>query len=152
MIEILYNPTLKKNFDEIIIKNTAFVALSHQKVPKDAALSILFTDDEQIRSLNHEYRGFDSPTDVLSFDVHEPDPETGSLYLGDIVVSVPYAAKQATQNGHPLEAEIQLLVIHGVLHLLGHDHEKSEEKNIMWAAQAEVLAQLGLSKIKITES
>ena len=152
MIEILYNPTLEKRFDETLIKDTALAALAHQAAPKDAALSILLTDDEQIRSLNRDYRGFDAPTDVLSFDVHERDPETGSLYLGDIIVSVPYAAKQALQNGHPLEAEIRLLVIHGTLHLLGHDHAESEEKAIMWKAQAEILAKLGLSKIKTTES
>jgi len=110
------------------------------------------TDDEQIRSLNREYRGFDSPTDVLSFDVHERDPETGSLYLGEIIISVPYAAKQALQNDHPLEAEILLLIVHGILHLLGHDHAEREEKNIMWTAQAEILAKLGLDNIKITES
>ena len=152
MIEILYNSTLEKKFNETLIKDTVLAALAHQTATKDAALSILLTDDEQIRSLNRDYRGFDAPTDVLSFDVHERDPETGSLYLGDIIVSVPYAAKQALQNGHPLEAEIRLLVIHGTLHLLGHDHAESEEKAIMWKAQAEILAKLGLSKVKTTES
>ncbi len=152
MIEIIYNPVLEKKFDEKLLKNTALATLEHQAAPKDATLSILLTDDEQIRSLNREYRGFDSPTDVLSFDVHERDPETGSLYLGEIIISVPYAAKQALQNDHPLEAEILLLIVHGILHLLGHDHAEREEKNIMWTAQAEILAKLGLDNIKITES
>ncbi|MBT3314696.1 MAG: rRNA maturation RNase YbeY [Anaerolineae bacterium] len=152
MIEISYSPALEKKFDERLIKSTILTALENQAAPKDATLSILLTDDEQIRSLNRDYRGFDAPTDVLSFEVHERDPETGSLYLGEIIVSMPYAAKQALQNDHPLEAEIQLLVVHGILHLLGHDHAENEEKTIMWAAQAKILSKLGLSNIKITES
>ena len=152
VIEISYSPALEKKFDERLIKSTILTALENQAAPKDATLSILLTDDEQIRSLNRDYRGFDAPTDVLSFEVHERDPETGSLYLGEIIVSMPYAAKQALQNDHPLEAEIQLLVVHGILHLLGHDHAENEEKTIMWAAQAKILSKLGLSNIKITES
>ncbi len=152
MIEISYNPALERKFDKKLLESTALIALEHQTAPKDATLSILLTDDEQIRSLNCNYRGFDAPTDVLSFEVHERDPETGSLYLGEIIVSVPYAAKQAQQNDHSLEAEIQLLIVHGILHLLGHDHAERKEKAIMWKAQDEILAKLGLAKIKITES
>ena len=151
MIEISHAPVLNQKIDKILLERAALTALTHQSAPKDAALSILLTDDAQIQSLNHEYRGFDAPTDVLSFDVHERDPETGYLYLGEIIVSIPYAAKQAQKSGHPLEAEAQLLIVHGVLHLLGHDHAETKEKAQMWSAQAEILARLGLADIKIQE-
>ena len=111
--------------------------------------------------MNRDYLGIDAPTDVLSFpasemadshiDASEIDPETGSPYLGDILISVPYAAQSAAKAGHPLEAEMQLLVVHGVLHLLGHDHAKVREKARMWKAQAEILESLGLGGIKIRE-
>ncbi len=92
------------------------------------------------------------PTDVLSFPASETDPETGTSYLGDILVSIPRAEAQAQAAGHPLEAEVQLLVVHGVLHLLGYDHANPEEKSRMWAAQAEVLEGIGLAGIEIRES
>jgi len=151
MIEIQHNPILDKKLDETLLVRAARFALKHQSAPQDVALSILLTDDAQIQSLNHEYRGFDAPTDVLSFNVHERDPETGSLYLGEIIISIPYAAKQAQKNGHPLETEVQLLIVHGVLHILGHDHTEPGDKSKMWDAQAEILVGLDLAEIKIQE-
>ena len=151
MIEISYSESITERLDKALLERAARAALENQSAPSDATLSILLTDDTQIQSLNRDYRGFDKPTDVLSFDVHERDPETGCLYLGEIIVSIPYAAKQARQNRHPLLAEAQLLVVHGVLHLLGHDHAEPEEKAKMWQAQAEILAELGLDGIKIQE-
>jgi rRNA maturation RNase YbeY len=65
-------------------------------------------------------------------------------YLGDIIISVQRAAAQAEARGHAVEAEVQLLVIHGVLHLLGHDHAEAEEKARMWAAQSEALERIGI--------
>ena len=90
-----------------------------------ASLTILFSDDLHIQRLNREFRNKDKPTDVLSFPGGDPIPgmpEPGR-YLGDIIISVPTASRQANESGHSLEAELQLLVIHGVLHLLGYDHE-----------------------------
>jgi len=101
--------------------------------------------------LNREYLGIDAPTDVLSFPASETDPETGARYIGDILISIPRARGQATAAGHPLESEVQLLVVHGVLHLLGHDHAQAEEKARMWKAQAEILESLGLGNIRIRE-
>ncbi len=86
------------------------------------------------------------------FPASEADPETGSPYLGDILISIPRATEQARAAGHPVEAEVQLLVVHGTLHLMGHDHAETEEKERMWKAQAGVLARLGLSYIKIQDS
>jgi probable rRNA maturation factor len=88
---------------------------------------------------------------VLSFPAGEYDPETGSRYLGDILISTAYAARQAAQYGHSPEAETQLLVIHGVLHLLGYDHAEPEEKERMWAEQTAILQLLGLGSLPVRE-
>lgn len=115
----------------------------------DSDVTIVLTDDKQLHDLNKEFLDVDSPTDVLSFPASETDPETGTVYLGDILISIPRASEQAQAAGHPIEAETQLLVVHGVLHLLGYDHASDEEKSLMWSKQAEVLERLGLSRIKI---
>lgn len=119
--------------------------------PATTDIAIVLTDDRQLHELNLDYLGVDAPTDVLSFPASESDPETGSTYLGDIIISVPRAAQQAQAAGHSLEAEMQLLVVHGALHLLGYDHATAEEKAQMWAEQAKVLERIGLSRIKITD-
>jgi probable rRNA maturation factor len=118
----------------------------------DADMTIVLTDDAQLHELNREFLGMDAPTDVLSFPASESDPETGTPYLGDILISIPRAAEQAQAAGHRVEAEVQLLVVHGTLHLMGYDHAEAEEKARMWSAQAEVLSRLGLSYIKIQDT
>jgi len=84
---------------------------------RKASVSILLCGDARMRRLNREFRMIDRPTDVLSFPSGEPE------FLGDVAVDVPYSARQARKRGHALEREVQLLLAHGVLHLLGHDHE-----------------------------
>ena len=141
----------KYDFPDAALKRAAQLTLSHQKELLERNLSIVLTDNRRLRKLNREYLGIDAPTDVLSFPASESDPETGARYLGDILISVPYARQSARKAGHPLEAELQLLVVHGVLHLLGHDHAKPREKSRMWKAQHEILVQLGLGEIQIRE-
>jgi probable rRNA maturation factor len=114
-------------------------------------LTVVLTDDAQLRQLNRQYLDVDAPTDVLSFPSGEADPETGETYLGDVILSIPRAQVQATAAGHNLEAEVQLLVVHGVLHLLGYDHAEARGKAEMWAAQERALNRLGLSSIVIRE-
>lgn len=138
-------------FPENLIEQAARAALEHEAQSPDAELSIVLTDDARLQQLNREYLGIDAPTDVLSFPSTETDPETGARYIGDILISIPRAGAQAEAAGHPLEAEVQLLVVHGVLHLLGYDHAEAEEKARMWKAQAEVLEQLELGSIQIRE-
>jgi probable rRNA maturation factor len=137
--------------DASLLENAARAALEQQSVSLDSELSIVLSDDDQLRALNRDYLGIDAPTDVLSFPASETDPETGARYLGDILISIPRAARQARAMGHDVQSEVQLLVVHGVLHLLGHDHARAEDKARMWAAQAEVLARLGLGHIRIRE-
>ncbi len=125
---------------------------SLESAPVDADITIVLTDDAQLHELNKEFLGVDAPTDVLSFPASESDPETGTPYLGDILISIPRAAQQAQAAGHSVEAEVQLLVVHGTLHLMGHDHAEAEEKTRMWNAQAEVMSRLGLSYVKIQDT
>ena len=131
-------------FPASLLERAARLALDLSGVPA-ADLTVVVTGDAQIQTLNRDFLEIDAPTDVLSFPADEPDPETGRRYLGDVVISLPRATEQARERGHPVEAEVQLLVVHGVLHLLGHDHAGADEKARMWAAQADILEHLGVS-------
>jgi probable rRNA maturation factor len=126
----------------MLLRGAARAALRHQAAPRPAALSLRVTTDGALQALHRDFLGQDHPTDVLSFPSGEMDPETGRLYLGDIALSYPRASAQAHQGGHPVRAELQLLIVHGVLHLLGHDHATEQQKRRMWTAQAEVLRRL----------
>ena len=141
------------SFPQDLLERAANAALEHHASQQslDSELSIILTDDARLHELNLNYLGVDAPTDVLSFPASETDPETGARYIGDILISIPRAQTQADAAGHPLEAEVQLLVVHGVLHLIGHDHAEAEEKARMWKAQAEILERLGLGQIQIQE-
>ncbi|MDJ0754677.1 MAG: rRNA maturation RNase YbeY [Ardenticatenaceae bacterium] len=123
------------------LHQAAIATLVHQQVSQNAGLTILLTDDEALQTLNREFRGIDQPTDVLSFPSELEIPEVGR-YLGDIAISVPTAMKQAAGQKHPASQEFELLAVHGVLHLLGHDHAEEDEKARMWAAQDEILEKL----------
>jgi probable rRNA maturation factor len=143
MISIEIDPDL--TFESNILERAAQATLDLNGVP-NADLTLVLTGDARLQELNREYLGKDAPTDVLSFPAgDETDPETGRRYLGDVILSLARATEQAQQRGHAIEAEIQLLVVHGVLHLLGHDHAEADEKSRMWAAQAEALERLGIS-------
>jgi probable rRNA maturation factor len=143
MINIEIIPDFRRVFMPEILERAARAALLQQSAP-DADLTLVLTGDAQIQALDHDFLGKDTPTDVLSFPASETDPETGRRYLGDIIISVPRAEAQSIAAGHSLEAELSLLVVHGVLHLLGHDHAEAEEKARMWAAQSEILTRLGI--------
>ena len=149
MIHIETNPSLQTGPEPDLLERAAQAVLVHHSA--DGDLTIVLTDDAQLHKLNQEYLGIDAPTDVLSFPASETDPETARRYLGDILISVPRAEEQARAAGHVLEAEVQLLVVHGTLHLLGYDHAEVDEKARMWKAQAEILDGLGLQNIKIRE-
>jgi probable rRNA maturation factor len=159
MIFVKLDACLEHGVADHLLEKAALQALREQAAPgfesppdkTPVDLTILQTDDDHLRTLNRDYLGHDAPTDVLSFPASELDPETGAFYLGDIAISIPRAAQQAQEAGHSLESEAQLLVVHGVLHLLGHDHAQVGEKDRMWAAQAEALNRLGLGGISIRE-
>ena len=138
-------------FPQELLERTARAALAHENESPEAELSIVLTDNKHLQELNLNYLGIDAPTDVLSFPASETDPESGARYIGDILISIPRAQNQAKAAGHPLESEVQLLVVHGTLHLLGYDHAEPNEKAHMWKAQAEILDSLGLGDIQIRE-
>ncbi|HSM57725.1 MAG TPA: rRNA maturation RNase YbeY [Candidatus Sulfomarinibacteraceae bacterium] len=132
------------------VREAALAVLRHQNVQAPAELSILLTDSESVRQLNRTYRERDEATDVLSFPSGEMMPGA-EHYLGDVAIAIPVARAQAARSGHELQAELALLTIHGILHLLGYDHAIPDEKEQMWQVQEEVLSQLGLHVIPTEE-
>lgn len=149
MIHIEVNLSLRAVPPASVLECAALETLDHQSV--DGDLTVVVSDDAQLHELNRTYLEIDAPTDVLAFPSLERDPETGRLYLGDVLISLQRALQQAEAAGHGLEAELQLLVVHGVLHLLGHDHAGADDKARMWAAQADVLGRLGLGTLQVNE-
>lgn len=120
--------------------------LAHQQFPVNAEVTLVITADDEIRQLNRQYRGLDKPTDVLSFGETAFDVKVAPeerVYLGDVIISYPRAEAQAAAAGHATADELVLLAVHGVLHLLGHDHATKSDKRKMWEAQDAILAELG---------
>jgi rRNA maturation RNase YbeY len=109
-----------------------------------AELSVVLVDDEAMRALNHRYRAKDRTTDVLSFpqDGLEPLPEGEPRILGDVVLCLPQARRQARSRHRGLHEELRRLLVHGVLHLLGHDHEEDDEARRMRREERRLLAHL----------
>jgi probable rRNA maturation factor len=116
--------------------------LDHQAFRRDCSISLMLAGEETLAALNARYRGVERATDVLSFSAGAVDPETGLFHLGDIAISLPRAARQAAARQAPLEREVMLLAVHGTLHLLGHDHEKPDDKRKMWRAQRQILKEV----------
>lgn len=117
--------------------------LAYLKV--DAGLSIYIAPDAYVQGLNEEFRGIDAVTDVLSFPAEPLPPELGEPpYLGDLILAYPYTIAQAQAANHHPSDEFGLLVVHGILHLLGYDHNTAESQRIMWTKQAEILAFLNI--------
>ncbi|MFP5352609.1 MAG: rRNA maturation RNase YbeY [Actinomycetota bacterium] len=124
--------------DEARLSDLAKHVLSSEDVDDEAELSILLISPDHIRKLNARFAGDDYATDVLSFPMMEDD-ET-SLMLGDVVICPEVARRNAEKIGHGLGAEIDTLLVHGTLHLLGYDHDEEEAKTRMEGRQRELLA------------
>jgi probable rRNA maturation factor len=151
MIYVTINEALENTIDPVILDNTAAAALAALSQDDTADLTIAIEDDQQLHDLNLQFLNIDAPTDVLSFPADEIDPETGHTYLGDIIISLPRATLQAQNAGHSVQNEVQLLIIHGILHLLGHDHATPEMKAEMWKQQAQLLEKLAIVINKLPE-
>jgi probable rRNA maturation factor len=108
-----------------------------------ASLSLSLVGDAQIARLNREHRGNDCPTDVLSFPL-EPEEHDPERLLGDIVISIDTARRQAAEYDAPLQNEIYRLLIHGILHLMGHDHEEAAERAQMEVEERRLAAAIGM--------
>lgn len=137
----------------LLIRRCCQAVLATENFGKDAEVSVSFVTNKEIRSLNKAYRNKDKETDVLSFPLtsedgtQEVNAETGSVLLGDVVISLEMAVKQANMYGHSLEREVGFLTVHSMLHLLGYDHETSSlEERIMREKEEAVLEKLGISR------
>lgn len=145
---------IKKQIENMI-KNAVKTCLEHECFSMPCEVSVLLVDDKRISELNKRLRGIDLPTDVLSFPIvdmkegtvkstlGDVDPDKKSILLGDIVISVETAYKQAVEYGHTFEREIAFLTTHGVFHLLGYDHDDRESEKVMMGKQKAVLEKLG---------
>jgi probable rRNA maturation factor len=131
------------SLDPQLLERAAQAALQAASAPDDIEMTVLLTGDRQIQELNRQFLDVDSPTDVLSFPADYFDPDTETKYLGDVIISLPRAQVQAVAGDHALEQELQLLVVHGVLHLLGYDHAEPKDKAEMWALQEKILKSIG---------
>jgi probable rRNA maturation factor len=130
------------------LREAVIETLAHQDVSEVCEVVVVISNDAALHDLNARFRGIDAPTDVLSFADDTRGPFAGGggtfpRYLGDIVISIDRAREQAETAGGTLVQELQLLTVHGILHLLGHDHAEPAEKAVMWAAQAAILTALG---------
>lgn len=135
-IQFLSPAPIEQNRLETAVLET----LRHNKVAPPASLSVVLADDALVQSLNDQYRGFNKTTDVLSFGDGTVPANGLPTHLGDIIISVPQATRQAI-NGE-VAGELVLLTVHGVLHLLGFDHNDEQEQNEMWATQSAILSAL----------
>jgi probable rRNA maturation factor len=116
--------------------------LVEQRVPADMEVALLLVDESTIAGLNAKHLGHTGPTDVLAFPIDEPgeSPPAGPAILGDVVICPTVAQRQATERGGAVHAELQLLTVHGLLHLLGMDHAEPDEEREMFALTDRLLA------------
>lgn len=144
--KIAITPKMNQTVTAVLAKAAEILAID-----KQAEVSVVFADDEYIRELNRQFRGKDCATDVLSFALNEGDePEIHDgpeeSLLGDIVISLETAIRQADEFGHSLDRELAYLTVHGILHLTGFDHEDDDAKAKMRLQEEQILALLGISR------
>ncbi|MFC1991066.1 rRNA maturation RNase YbeY [Chloroflexota bacterium] len=135
------------------LQNIAWQVLIAQCVDSEVEMSLVITGQERVRQLNRDYRGKDEPTDVLAFSMTSGEgagadltsfiaPPDGVSHLGEVIISCPQAVEQAKEHGHSIKREMAILIIHGVLHLLGYDHEKPGQERQMQAMEREILGNI----------
>ncbi|MDD5604537.1 MAG: rRNA maturation RNase YbeY [Dehalococcoidales bacterium] len=157
-VDIIIDDEYQAQIEPDYLEQVAVATLRHIRPEGNLQLGIVVTGDEDVQRLNREYRGIDATTDVLSFAmqdeliVSDEDDEAieqfplypdGIEQLGEVIISLPQAARQAESGGHKLIQEITILIIHGVLHLLGFDHEADAEAEIMEKHEVDILAKVG---------
>ena len=146
-IEISVDEEFRGRVDQSWVGRIAQTVLKAEGVAHPYEVSLVFTDSEAVQQLNRDYRGIDDPTDVLAFYMlpqREGDdsfalPLDGVTRLGEVIISYPQAVEQAREQGYSTEKELALLIIHGILHLLGYDHEEPEEEDEMRKREKELL-------------
>jgi probable rRNA maturation factor len=149
-INVLIEEGFRDCLESQWLRSLAEQVLTLQEAGAEVELGLVITGQERVQALNRSYRGKDAPTDVLAFSTlpgaGEPfvTPPDGRLHLGEVIVSYPQAMIQAGEEGHSIKKEIATLITHGILHLLGFDHEEPGLKRQMQAREREILSRLGI--------
>lgn len=163
---INFEKEVNTNFDfdcEALAKDVITFTIDHEDFPYEAEVNLTLVDNEEIHTINREYRNIDRPTDVLSFpmlsyeaagdfskleDDYDDNfnPDTGEILLGDIVISVDKVAEQAESYGHSQKREYAFLIVHSMLHLFGYDHMTPEEAADMEAKQRQILDEMNITR------
>jgi len=147
-IEIDIKEEFRESVDEDQLRNIVQRVLKLEKAPSPCEMSIVITDSETIHKLNRDYRGIDRPTDVLSFCLANEEekesspfilPPDETAHLGEVIISYPQAIEQAAEQDHPINRELTFLLIHGILHLLGYDHEQLDDEIEMQTLEKNLL-------------
>ena len=150
MVSITFEGRLPAGVGRAELERLAGLAYARGGGRGGASMSLSVIGDARMRSLNRAWRGKDRTTDVLSFGFKErkgfvlPGPEKAANDIGDLFVSLPQVRRQAKRIGRPLREEFALMVVHGVLHLLGHDHETLRQERAMFALQHDILIRAGI--------
>jgi probable rRNA maturation factor len=152
MIDLHMSKMAMRILEKKQVSDFAQSAVAHIFPGVSADLSITIRDDAFIRQYNQAFLGSDSATDVLSFPAHEPDPETGQLFLGDIVLSIDTIERQAAKADHSPFIEAQLLILHALLHIKGLDHDTQATKDAMWAEQDKLLTHFAVAVKALPEN
>ncbi len=146
-INITIDTGYKKLVSPLWLRKVARLSLTKENAGANAEMGLFITGDENVHRLNRDYLEEDHPTDVLSFPMLESiadnttfvNPPDGKLHLGEVIIAYPQAVKQAKEHAHSTEKEIALLLIHGILHLLGYDHDIPEREQVMHQREADIL-------------
>ncbi len=146
-IDIRVDPPYGRRVKVRDLRAIVGAALAAEDVPPGKKVSLLLTGDDAVRHLNRQYRGIDRTTDVLSFLLAEGEgdfvsPPGIAVHLGEIVMSYPQAERQALEAGHPVNQELAMLIVHGVLHVLGYDHERPKHARLMKPREQAILGQI----------
>jgi probable rRNA maturation factor len=155
-VDVQVFPAFARRLSKTWLREVTEQALESQGDGKPMRISLVIADDETVHGLNRDYRGLDEITDVLAFPLWESRdneaqgsdgfvlPSEETTPVGEIVVSYPQAARQARDGKKLLRAEMALLIVHGVLHLLGYDHADAQQESHMWARQDQVLEKVSI--------
>jgi probable rRNA maturation factor len=147
-VNVLIDEEFEGELEDDWLRSVAEQVLIAENAAPETELGLVITDQARIRELNLVHLGIDEPTDVLAFpmtpdeDLDMPDfvtPPDGAVHLGEVIISYPQAFRQAEEHRHPVKKEVALLVVHGVLHLLGYDHDAPEPEQRMRAREEEIM-------------
>jgi probable rRNA maturation factor len=151
-INVLIEEGIEVETDPEWLQKVVEKTLRAENAPSSVEISLVITGQERIRELNRQYRGKDQPTDVLSFSMSEQKedeepaafigPPDGLLHLGEVIISYPQAVIQAQERNHSIKKEMAILTVHGVLHILGHDHEQPDKEPAMTAREKLILSEI----------